>query len=157
MRIDFKSTQGHRSRGLEPQVFFNGEDVTSLAMSANSHTGKIVLLCHDRDAKGYRTVPVPMRDGGIPLCSTDDGEVLYYEMTDHVEIRFLPIRPIEPKSEYNHMMRRADLERMTPAELAIRNAIHAVEVEGAHPLLTDALVLLGKAQNKVADFVDKTD
>jgi hypothetical protein len=30
----------------------------------------------------------------------------------------------------------------------------AVEIVGAHPLLTDAVVLLGQAREKVADYVD---
>lgn len=50
--------------------------------------------------------------------------------------------------------RRATLERMTPAELAIREAILAVEAAGCHPLLTDAVALLMQAQSTVADFVD---
>lgn len=50
--------------------------------------------------------------------------------------------------------RRVRIDRMTPAELAIRDAVIAVEKAGAHPLLTDAVVLLGQAQAKVADFVD---
>jgi len=51
--------------------------------------------------------------------------------------------------------RRIDLFRLTPAELAIRNAVLAVEEMPADPLLTDAVVLLQKAKDKVADFVDK--
>lgn len=39
-------------------------------------------------------------------------------------------------------------------ERAIHNAIQAVEEGPAHPLLTDAVVLLGKAKDKVADYVD---
>lgn len=50
--------------------------------------------------------------------------------------------------------RRADTTLMTPAELAIREAVLAVERLPPHPLLTDAVVLLGQAQNKVADFVE---
>ena len=30
----------------------------------------------------------------------------------------------------------------------------AVEAAGCHPLLTDAVILLGQAKNKVADFID---
>jgi hypothetical protein len=44
---------------------------------------------------------------------------------------------------------------MTPAELAIRSAIDAVEVVGADVLLTDAVILLQQAREKVADYVDK--
>ena len=53
--------------------------------------------------------------------------------------------------------RRMDFERMTPTEKAIHYAILAVENEGAHPLLTDAVVLLEQAKNKVADFVDAAE
>lgn len=50
--------------------------------------------------------------------------------------------------------RRNRIDQMTPAELAIRDAMSAVEAAGADVRLTDAVVLLGQAQNKVADFVD---
>ncbi len=50
--------------------------------------------------------------------------------------------------------RRIDVNRMSPGELAIRNAMIAVEQMGAHELLTDAILLLADAQFKVADYVD---
>ncbi len=54
----------------------------------------------------------------------------------------------------NEIPRRVQFEKCTPEEHSIRNAILAVEAMGANPHLTDAVVLLGQAQNKVADFVD---
>lgn len=54
----------------------------------------------------------------------------------------------------NEISRRIDIKRNTPAELAIREAVHAVEMTGAHPLLTDAVILLDQARGKVADYVD---
>lgn len=57
----------------------------------------------------------------------------------------------------NETPRRIQVDLMTPAELAIREAMRIVEDAGADPLLTDAVVLLGQAKEKVADFVDKTD
>lgn len=57
----------------------------------------------------------------------------------------------KPTSE---IPRRCRIDLMTPAELAIRNAAIAVEALAADPRLTEAVVLLGKAQDKVADFVD---
>ena len=51
-------------------------------------------------------------------------------------------------------MRRHRDDQRTPAELAIGQAMEAVEGAGAHPLLTDAVVLLGQARDRVADFVD---
>ena len=50
--------------------------------------------------------------------------------------------------------RRIRMDLMTPAELAIMKAIDAVEVAGCDTRLTDAVILLGKARDRVADFVD---
>jgi hypothetical protein len=44
---------------------------------------------------------------------------------------------------------------MTPAELAIRDAVLEVEKLGADTRLTTAVLLLSDAQEKVADFIDK--
>jgi hypothetical protein len=62
----------------------------------------------------------------------------------------------EENTMSNETPRRAQLQQWTPAEHAIRNAMFAVEATGAHPLLTDAVVLLGEAKDKVAEFVDLT-
>lgn len=51
--------------------------------------------------------------------------------------------------------RRNKLDKYTPAELAIRDAIQVVEAVGADPLLTEAVILLGRAKDKVADYVDR--
>jgi len=53
--------------------------------------------------------------------------------------------------------RRIDTEQMTEAELAITKAMEEVEKAGCHPFLTDAVVLLSEAREKVADFVDKKE
>lgn len=50
--------------------------------------------------------------------------------------------------------RRIRMDQWTPAERAIYDAVQAVEAAGAHPLLTDAVILLGQAREKVADYVD---
>lgn len=49
---------------------------------------------------------------------------------------------------------RADMQWMTAAELAIREAMQAVEAAGASVALTDAVTLLSKAQDRVADHVE---
>lgn len=54
---------------------------------------------------------------------------------------------------YNRM-RRSDLLRNTPAELAIREALIAVEAVGADVRLTDAVILLGEARERLADYID---
>lgn len=51
--------------------------------------------------------------------------------------------------------RRAYIQMMVPAELAIREAIHKVEAIGADVVLTEAVNLLTKAQDKVSDYVDR--
>lgn len=50
--------------------------------------------------------------------------------------------------------RRIRVDLMTPAELAIRAAVQAVEEAGAHAHLTDAVVLLAQARESVANWVD---
>lgn len=52
--------------------------------------------------------------------------------------------------------RRSDRSRNTATELVIREAIDQVEKLGAHPLLTDTVVLLDQARQKLADYVDQT-
>lgn len=55
----------------------------------------------------------------------------------------------------NDFPRRNKLDELTPAEKAIYDAIQEVEKVGADVLLTDAVILLGQAKDKVADYVDK--
>lgn len=50
--------------------------------------------------------------------------------------------------------RRNRVDKMKPAELAIRKAMSEVEEMGADSRLTDAVILLDKAQKKVADYID---
>lgn len=54
----------------------------------------------------------------------------------------------------NDIPRRICVDRMTPA---IRLAIYEVEDAGCDPLLTDAVILLGQAKDKVSDFVRRLD
>lgn len=54
-------------------------------------------------------------------------------------------------------MRRAYIDKMTPAELAILEAMQLVEKMGADDRLSDAVTLLHKAKEAVADFVDKVE
>lgn len=49
-------------------------------------------------------------------------------------------------------IRRIDIEKLVPAELAIRNAMIEVEKLPPDVLLTQAITLLSKAQQKVADL-----
>lgn len=46
---------------------------------------------------------------------------------------------------------RSDMALMSPAELAIFNVVGVVEAAGASPALTDAINLLHKARDRVAE------
>jgi hypothetical protein len=54
----------------------------------------------------------------------------------------------------NEIPRRNRLDLNTPAELAIHNAIQEVEKAGADERLTEAVILLAKAKDCIADFID---
>ena len=54
----------------------------------------------------------------------------------------------------NEIPRRAYINKLTPAEHAIYDAIAAVEAAGADVRLTDAVNLLQAARHSVADYVD---
>ena len=53
--------------------------------------------------------------------------------------------------------RRNLVTKMTPAEIAIYGAMLEVEKLPANVKLTDAVVLLSQAKDKVADFVDNIE
>jgi hypothetical protein len=55
----------------------------------------------------------------------------------------------------NEIPRRIQIDKFCPAEKAIYDAMAAVEDMAADPRLTDAVVLLQQARDKVADFVDR--
>lgn len=50
--------------------------------------------------------------------------------------------------------RRIQIQLLTPEELAIYNLVGEVEKLGAHPFLTDCVVLLSDARKRLADWVD---
>jgi hypothetical protein len=79
----------------------------------------------------------------MPSDFNDDAEHI-----GHRETRPLPrLRP-------DGIPRRCDHSLMTPAEIAITEAIQAVEAAGASAALTDAVLLLGMARERVADHVE---
>jgi hypothetical protein len=64
------------------------------------------------------------------------------------------IGDIDDLREKAGIIRRNCVDRMTRIELAIRDAVRAVENMGADVRLTEAVNLLHAAREKVADFVD---
>lgn len=88
--------------------------------------------------------------------------------SEAIELRTIMRRAVAAEERWNQLMgcnlnkqlidgfpRRQKLEHFTPAEHAIRAAVESVESMAAHPLLTDAVVLLQQAREKVADFVER--
>ncbi|SEG56485.1 hypothetical protein SAMN05421819_3574 [Bryocella elongata] len=56
----------------------------------------------------------------------------------------------------NGFPRRNRIDLQTRGEKVIREAILAIEMLGADQLLTEAVILLGEAQTKVADWAEAT-
>lgn len=54
-------------------------------------------------------------------------------------------------------LRRRDVKRQFPAERAIYTAVRLVEEMGADARLTDAVLSLQEAAERVADYIDGTD
>ncbi len=54
----------------------------------------------------------------------------------------------------NGFLRRQDILLFSPAEQKLYDMVHYVESLGAHPLLTDAVILLTHARSKIADWVE---
>lgn len=59
---------------------------------------------------------------------------------------------IRPRFRDDGILTRIDRSHMRPAELAITAAMAAVETTGASAALTDAVTLLAKARDRVADY-----
>lgn len=59
--------------------------------------------------------------------------------------------PVRKDIDYT---RRCDILRHSPAEKAIYEAMGKLEEMPADPLLTDAVVFLQRAKDRVADYID---
>lgn len=58
-------------------------------------------------------------------------------------------------TEAEKIPRRICIDLLTPPEVALYKALAAVEEAGADPLLTDAVILIQQAREKVAEYVDR--
>jgi hypothetical protein len=61
---------------------------------------------------------------------------------------------IRPAKRPDGIPTRIDLHWLTPAEIAICDAMTAVEAAGGSRALTDAITLLAQARDRVADHVE---
>lgn len=85
--------------------------------------------------------------GASPQCNLNQGQTF-------ATVSGATLNQSVPQLSDNGHPRRYRIDLNTPAELAIRQAMRAVESAGVHPLLTEAIVLLDQAKDKVADFVE---
>lgn len=76
-----------------------------------------------------------------------------YGRSEHNDGEY-PVKQKPMKSTEN-LPRRIRIDQSVPAELAIRNAVDEIEKMGADVRLTNAQVLLEKARELVADYVDE--
>ena len=109
----------------------------------------------ERDKRGQREATAAVVDGlfdeperpaRIPVV--EDQKLIL--ATD----RMRPSDYVRLNSPDSQLLRRACVLTLVPAESAIRGAMMAVESMGACPRLTDAIVCLETAKEKVADYVD---
>lgn len=66
----------------------------------------------------------------------------------------LYLKRLKELMEQNETPRRVRMDLWTPAEKAIYDAMQEVEKAGPDVRLTDAVILLKQAMDKVGDFVD---
>lgn len=62
---------------------------------------------------------------------------------------------MEENNNNSQIPRRIRLDLNTPAELAVRNAVDEVEKLPADTRLTEAVILLDQAREKIADYIDE--
>ena len=118
-------------------------------ISINERNGLVVLSARGPGGDPYaRTVDVPLPRRALVMLSAEIDK--YLAATD---------RRSEPRVKLREdgFPSRADTQLMTFAEVAILKAMNAVEWAGGSPALTDAINLLGKAKDRVADHVEAID
>jgi hypothetical protein len=91
-----------------------------------------------------------MNTGEIQFKQMIAGELAVVE-----RLKRMGLVPEKPKQKMeNETPRRNRLDLNTPAEIAIHNAMQEIEKIGANVKLTEAIILLQQAKDKVADYID---
>lgn len=88
----------------------------------------------------------------IPVLPAKVGTVHYGGKLVAVNI-IEPFKSIDMPED--QIPRRHCLDLNTPEELKIRSAINAVEQLGADPILTECVILLSQARERLADYIDR--
>lgn len=92
----------------------------------------------------------PFREWSAQKKASDRAADPYHAALDNWKAEGGP----RPANRPDCIPTRIDSQWMTPAELAINAAMEAVESAGASVALTDAVVLLAQARDRVADHVE---
>ena len=118
-------------------------------VSINDRDGSVVLTARGPGGDPYaRTVDVSLPRAELVKLSAEIDE--YLAATDKRSGPRVKLREDGVPS-------RADMQLMSFAELSILKAMKAVEWAGGSPALTDAINLLCKAKDRVADHVEAID
>ena len=117
------------------------------------HTGILVEITNNGS---IRTI-----EGNTSFTNqSNGGQVMKRSrMLNEVDMLFVHSKVLDEKevarlTTLNEILRRNRLDLNTPAEKAIYDAIQKVEKVGAHPRLTDVIIMLRKAKELLADYVD---
>lgn len=97
-------------------------------------------------------MPTEDADGKVRALLSD---FVFIEKLDGPKAPPAPVTALPLPSIVDGTPRRCRIDLATPAEHAIREALAEVELVGADPLLTVAVILLSKARENVADFLER--
>jgi hypothetical protein len=129
---------------LQSQFFI--KQVVSLSLNETTHTATVRAI-HFFEGKVKYDLDVWLKaDGG------NSSTRIY-----NVDSCFVTPLCFKEVARVDGVPRRARIDLLTPAETAIRNALIQVEKVGADVKLTDAVILLTKAQDLVADYIEKAE
>jgi hypothetical protein len=92
-----------------------------------------------------------------PQCVTETPSSICGSRFNGGKIARETMMTTHPKFRDDGIPRRCDISLLTTQELMIGNAVGAVEYMGAHPILTDVVVLLNQAKGRLADWLEMED
>src|ERR1019366_5088061 len=91
----------------------------------------------------------PAGECGVTACM-EMGEVEFHSLLNEIQERRANLK----RTQVDGIPRRCRIDLLTAAEFAIYYAMQEVEKLPADVRLTEAVILLAQARDKVADFID---
>lgn len=159
--------EGHRTRAEKAEIDLADaqkiNEVNQGELSALRQELETTRRERDESYKKVKTVADAMTPYLQELCSKDKSGIFATDavalLVDDRNAALARVRELEKRISITAPTRsniRNNMLEWTPAEKAIYDAVQAVENMTGHPLLTDAVILLGHARDKVAEFVEST-